>query len=115
MNWKLHMNQLIREKKAQQISKQKEVQPEILTPEDLMIHSSSLSEDDAKSKTIVGNSQFVTFNSTPDGQEEIKKIKTYYNDGTVLVKSEKKVIPKDGTKPKVETSEKVMDTKDDRD
>lgn len=119
MNWRLHMNQLvsqkkIEEEKAQAKSDKEESEAVILTPEDLM-YESSLSKDTQKDKNVLGTSQFVTFNYTPEGQEETKKIKTYYDNGTVLVKSEKKITPKDGTAPKIEATERLIDAKIDRD
>lgn len=110
LTWKSHMNQLVREK----ASKPKAVLEEELklsTPEDVMLETTALSND--KDKKVVGTSEYVTYTYTPEGQKELKKTKTYYNNGTVLVKSENKITPADNGKPKVETSEKIISVKDD--
>lgn len=74
------------------------------TPEDVM-----LNQVDSLGKNVVGTSSYSTYKATPEGKERIKEEKTYYEDGTVLVKTKKKIYPHDG-EPRVESSEKLLNT-----
>ncbi|CUS21085.1 LAQU0S02e05534g1_1 [Lachancea quebecensis] len=69
------------------------------TPEELM--------DSAPGKHVVGTSEYVTYNTTPEGQEKVKETKTYYNDGSVKLRSEKQRQGPDG-EPHVESFEKLL-------
>lgn len=106
LNWRSYMIKLSKQKREEQLLSSKELALNA-TPEDLMHVTGD------KGKRVVGNSNFVTYNSTEDGQEQIKETKTYFSDGTVSIKSEKRLTPNDGTAPKVETFEKVVSRDDD--
>lgn len=114
LTWKSHMNQLIRDKREKKLAL-KNSEPTFSTPEDFMMETSSFADSvDNKDRKVVGTSEHVTYTYTPEGQKEVKQTKTYYDNGTVLVKSENKLTPADNSEPKYETSEKVISVKDDR-
>ena len=77
--------------------------PTTRAPEDYM--------DSIPGKNVLGTSQYVTYNTTPEGQETIKEFKTFYDDGSVKLRSEKQLQGSDG-KPHVESFEKTI-SKDD--
>ncbi|QLQ78480.1 hypothetical protein HG537_0A07270 [Torulaspora globosa] len=109
LTWKTHMNQLIREKKNKQTTTaKKQLIP--ATPEDFMVETEPSSND---KKKVIGTAEYVTYTYTPEGQNEVKKTKTYYDNGTVLVKSQRKLTPADDGKPQIETSEKIVPVEDD--
>lgn len=118
LTWKAHMNQLIREKreKAQQEQQKqqalnlKESDSHLAIPEDLMFDTSGVTDD---GKQVISTYQNIISRSTPEGREQINERKTYYDNGTVLLKTEKKLVPADGSKPKVETSERVIPVSED--
>lgn len=109
LTWRSHMNQLIHEKKEKQAAAKKQLIP--TTPEDFMVDTERRSNDE--DKRVIGTSEYVTYTYTPEGQNEVKKSKTYYDNGTVLVKSQSKLTPADNGKPQVETSEKIIPVEDD--
>lgn len=110
LTWKSHMSQLMREKKKKQaLALEEKSIPS--TPEDFMVETVSSGSD--KDKKIVGTSEYVTYTYTPEGRNEVKKSKTYYDNGTVLVKCQNKMTPADNGKPQYETSEKIIRVEDD--
>ncbi|CAR29954.1 hypothetical protein ZYGR_0AD06450 [Zygosaccharomyces rouxii] len=119
LSWKAHMNRLIKEKREkaqkQQAVLEKESQASRLsTPEDLMFDTSpTLGGQDERN--VISRYQNVMYKTTPEGREQINERKTYYDNGTVLLKTEKKLTPSDGSKPKVETSERLIPVNEDRD
>lgn len=110
LTWKSHMNQLIREKASKQEAIAKR-ETNLSTPEDFMLDTSGMHKDE--DKKVIGTSEYVTYTYTPEGQKELKKTKTYYNNGTVLVRSENKLTPADKGKPQFETTERIISVKDD--
>ena len=68
---------------------------------------------DERDKKVIGTSEYVTYTYTPEGQKEVKKTKTFYDNGTVLVRSENKLTPTDRSEPQFDTSEKIISVKDD--
>lgn len=120
LSWKAHMNRLIKEKKGkvqeqQEVLEKESQESNLSTPEDLMLDTGSpwVQKDDAKN--VISRSQNVMYRSTPEGREQINQNKTYYDNGTVSLKTEKKLTPADGSKPKVETSERLIPVTEDRD
>lgn len=110
MTWKSHMNQLIREKRDKEAATVREkLIPS--TPEDFMLDTDSSAN--GKDKKVIGTSEYVTYTYTPEGQNEVKKTKTYYDNGTVLVKSQNKLTPAEDGKPQIETTEKLIPVADD--
>ncbi|SCW02534.1 LAFE_0F08548g1_1 [Lachancea fermentati] len=98
LTWRSHMLRLAeRRRKEARESLETWRSP---TPEDLT--------DLATGKKVVGTSEYVTYNTTDNGQEQIKETKTYYDDGTVRLRSEKRHTSPDGGKPKVESVEKLL-------
>ncbi|AMD19298.1 HBR397Wp [Eremothecium sinecaudum] len=113
LSWRSHMLRLTKEK--QQREQQERQKRENLlsstpsTPEDLMAwnHDSSVSSADARGK-VMGTSKYSTFNSTDRGQEQIVESRTYFEDGSVAIHSEKKIVPYDGSEPIYETRNEVV-------
>ena len=115
--WRSHMNKM---KKMNEFEKKKtysmpNINEDLLftTPEKLM------AEDEynfnlKKDKIIIGQSTFVTFNTNQDGKQKIKEYKTYYDDGTVAIRSEKTVTPSDGGKLINEVTENIISVDDDK-
>ncbi|KAL3232716.1 Mitochondrial peculiar membrane protein 1 [Nakaseomyces bracarensis] len=119
MKWRVYMNQLIEERREKEISSKKNddlkdwaydfYQDRDKTPEDIMMNKSLVGlEKSSSSPQVIGKSEYVTMQSTPDGKEEIKQLKTYYNNGTTSIESIKKVYPKDGGKPRVERTVRTV-------
>ncbi|CAG97872.1 Mpm1p [Kluyveromyces lactis] len=99
LSWRAHMMALAKQKRKEE----REIYS-LSTPEDVM-----LNQVDSLGKNVVGTSSYSTYKATPEGKERIKEEKTYYEDGTVLVKTKKKIYPHDG-EPRVESSEKLLNT-----
>lgn len=97
LSWRSHMQQLAKEKRK----KERDLFA-LSTPEDVM-----LNQVDSLGKNVVGTSSFSTYKSTDEGKERIQEEKTFYDDGTMLVKTHKKIYPHDG-KPREESSEKLV-------
>ncbi|CDO95290.1 unnamed protein product [Kluyveromyces dobzhanskii CBS 2104] len=97
LSWRSHMMAVAKEKR-----KQERDLYSLSTPEDVM-----LSRVDSFGKNVVGTSSYSTYKTTTEGKERIKEEKTFYDDGTVMVKTNKKICPKEG-EPRVETSEKLL-------
>ncbi|SCU97156.1 LAME_0F18734g1_1 [Lachancea meyersii CBS 8951] len=74
-----------------------------MTPEDLM--------DRATGRNVVGTSEYVTYNTTPEGLEKVKEVKTFFDDGTVRLRSEKQRTDPDG-RSHVDAFEKLLDDHD---
>lgn len=110
LTWKSHMNQLIRERADKEVAVI-QTEPKLSTPEDLMVDTSKMNDD--RDKKVIGTSEYVTYTYTPEGQKEVKKTKTFYDNGTVLVRSENKLTPADRSEPQFDTSEKIISVKDD--
>lgn len=120
LSWKAHMNRLIKEKreKAQKqraVLEQESQDSRLSTPEDLMFDTSPTWQGQDDEKNVINRYQNVMYRTTPEGREQINERKTYYDNGTVLLKTEKKLTPSDGSKPKVETSERLISVNEDRD
>ncbi|SCV05179.1 LANO_0H01794g1_1 [Lachancea nothofagi CBS 11611] len=81
-----------------------EIQSIMATPEDLM--------DRATGKSVVGTSEYVTYNTTPEGLEKIKEVKTFYDDGSVKLRSEKQHRDSNG-KSHIDSFEKIIADHDD--
>lgn len=114
LTWKTHMNALIKERKKQQLAElPQKCDTSFATPEDITLGRSNDYQKTDEDKKIIGTSEHITFNYTPDGQEEVKKSETFYDNGTVLVKSERKLSPPDGSEARLETSEKLLSSRDD--
>lgn len=120
LSWKAHMNRLIKDKR-EEAQKQRAVREaesndsRLTTPEDLMFDDSWLGQDNEKKKNVISKYQNVMFRITPEGKEQINEGKTYYDNGTILLRTEKKLTPADGSKPKVETTERLIPASEDRD
>lgn len=79
------------------------------TPENLML-------DIGKPKNnVIGTSEYVTYQLDEQGQKEVKKKRTYYDNGQVQIDMETKLNPRNGGAPQVTRSSKTVDAKDDRD
>lgn len=121
MKWRVYMNQLMEERKEKEISNRKNndlkdwaydfYQDKDKTPEDIMMNRSLEGLDDDKPQ-VIGKSEYVTMQSTPDGKEEVKQLKTYFSNGTTSIESIKKVYPKDGGKPTVERTVRTVPSSD---
>ncbi|CCC67482.1 hypothetical protein NCAS_0A09240 [Naumovozyma castellii] len=108
LDWKLKMMKLVQQQREKEEKTKIETYDDwnkpLLTPENIMMQDGQYTK-----KKIVGKSEFVqSFNSSDEGKGTVKNIKTYYDDGSVLVRSEKRKTPKDGGKPEIETSEKLL-------
>ncbi|AET40660.1 Mpm1p Ecym_6280 [Eremothecium cymbalariae DBVPG len=113
LSWRSHMIKLAKEKQQQKEQQQRSLWPGSSTPEDMLTLAdpeNALTRD--KKNKVVGSSSYTTFNTTENGHEQITELKTYYDDGSVSLKSEKNVFPSDGSKPTSEIMEKVMDKRD---
>lgn len=97
LSWKSHMVKLAMEKR-----KRERDLYALSTPEDVM-----LNQVDSLGKKVVGTSSYSTYKATPEGKERIKEEKTFYEDGSVLVKTDKKIYPHEG-QPRNESSEKLL-------
>ncbi|SCU80934.1 LAFA_0C01860g1_1 [Lachancea sp. 'fantastica'] len=73
------------------------------TPEDLM--------DRATGRNVVGTSEYVTYNNTPEGLEKVKEVKTFFDDGTVRLRSEKQRTDAEG-RSHVDSFEKLLSNDD---
>ncbi|GCF00696.1 hypothetical protein ZYGM_000832 [Zygosaccharomyces mellis] len=119
LSWKAHMNRLIKEKREEAqrhraILERESQDSGLSTPEDLMFEPSSTWLGKSDEKSVISKYQNVMYRTTPEGREQINEHKTYYDNGTVLLKTEKRLMPSDGSKPKVETSERWIPVKEDR-
>ncbi|CCF55606.1 hypothetical protein KAFR_0A01680 [Kazachstania africana CBS 2517] len=100
--WKTNLNKSVSDRKLEEKANEFNWNHTMTTPEDLIFNHSN------DKKQVIGKSQFLKFNSTNEGDEEIKELKTYYQDGTMSLKTQKKMTPSDGSKPRVESYEKIM-------
>lgn len=81
------------------------------TPEDMM--QLNMSNGVSAGKQVIGRSQYMSYNNEVnddgvDSSKEIKTTKTFYDDGSCLVKETERIIPKDGGKPIIHEREKVV-------
>ncbi|CCE64626.1 hypothetical protein TPHA_0I01200 [Tetrapisispora phaffii CBS 4417] len=123
LNWKSQMNRIIKNRQQEQntiAKKNDELKSAnstdlVLadTPENLMMTDYSSLDDNIDNKSVIGSAKYTTYNSTREGKEKIQLWKTYYDDDTVNIKSQKTIKPADGSKPKTEYSEKTVNRKDD--
>lgn len=116
LSWKAHMNKLIRERREktqqqQEALKIQEHDSRLATPEDLMFDTTAITDE---GKHVISSYQNIMSRTTSEGREQINERKTYYDNGTVLLKTEKKLIPANGSKPKIETSERVIPVSEDK-
>ncbi|CAL9730727.1 hypothetical protein MOUN0_K02630 [Monosporozyma unispora] len=84
------------------------------TPEDMM--QLGMVNNGNSGKKVIGKSQYMSYNNEldsngVDSSKEIKTTKTYYDDGSCLIKETEKVTPKDGGKPIINEREKVVNDK----
>ncbi|SCV03769.1 LAMI_0H10814g1_1 [Lachancea mirantina] len=78
------------------------------TPEDLMdFGNATTARSGEGANNVVGTSEYVTYNSTSDGQEQVKETKTFFADGSVRVRSETTKSSPEG-KPHVECKEQML-------
>lgn len=105
--WKVAINRKINEqnKKQSEILDVPLAAADSKTPEDLM-----MSNGNGNDKNIIGTSEYVTYNSSEEGRTKIKESKTFYDNGTTLIRSERKITPNDGSAPRVEHSEHLVKT-----
>lgn len=87
------------------------VSEKVTTPEDMMQWDLNSNENDDK-KRIIGKSQYMLYNGMASNGEKSKKeiitTKTFYDDGSCLVKEREKIIPTDSEKPIINEREKVV-------
>ncbi|CAG60886.1 uncharacterized protein GVI51_J05115 [Nakaseomyces glabratus] len=124
MKWRVHMNHLIQQRKEEEITKRKNndlkdwaygfYDSDDKTPEDIMMKKSLQDFDHKDGPEIIGKSEYVTIQSTNDGKEEVKQLKTFYNNGTTSIESIKKVYPKDGGKPRIERTVRTVPSSRDK-
>ena len=80
-----------------------------MTPESIMMSDDSAMNTSTKAKNIVGSSEVLRSSMAADGSsEETKEMKTYYDDGSVILRTQKKVTPRDGGAPRIENHERVL-------
>ncbi|CCK73555.1 Mpm1p NDAI_0G05720 [Naumovozyma dairenensis CBS 421] len=117
LDWRLQMSKLVQEKRLQEQKKSSPISSSSLTPEGLMLDSyNDHGMNDDKGKKVVGRAEFIqSFDSTDEGKGTIKKFKTYYDDGSVLIKSTKIKQPINNERPQVETSEDLIPASKDDD
>ncbi|CCH60074.1 hypothetical protein TBLA_0C02650 [Henningerozyma blattae CBS 6284] len=118
LSWKLHMKSLekdLLETKRKELIKQQNKQINFPnTPEDIQIFgSSSATGNDNKNKNIIGTSQSISMNSTNEGKQKISLYKTYFDDGTVSVKTETETTPWNTKKTTKNTKEETILVEDD--
>lgn len=106
LSWKSYMLRLSREHPSHEKSALSDFSSS--TPEDLMSWSHQESKDTA-SPCVIGTSKYTTYNSNDFNQEKIVENRIYYDDGTVKIQSEKKIIPADGSDPTSEIVTRVVD------
>ncbi|SMN21823.1 similar to Kazachstania africana KAFR_0A01680 hypothetical protein [Maudiozyma saulgeensis] len=119
--WKSQMNKIIKDKREKEIENLKKPQLTksadhkqdnelvTMTPESLMLSDDSALSTPEKDKLIIGTSEVLRSSMSSEGlTEETKELKTYYDDGSIILKTEKKVTPHDGGSPRVETHERVL-------
>ncbi|EDO15449.1 hypothetical protein Kpol_1027p24 [Vanderwaltozyma polyspora DSM 70294] len=113
LQWRLHMNRLIKEKEQQKYETDKLIKSDDFfstTPENLMVDEPS-NFGSTNGKTVVGQSKNVSYSSTLEGKERLKEWKTYYDDGSVSIKRETKIEPADGGKPRTEVTTSLIPPK----
>jgi len=119
--WKSQMNKIINDKREKEIENPQKLQtnkftnqkdenePATMTPESLMLSDDSALSASKKDKSIFGTSEVLRSSMSSDGlTEETKELKTFYDDGSIILKTEKKVTPQDGGSPRLETHERVL-------
>lgn len=114
--WKSQINKIIEERRTDQKQKQlkqeqdTEIQFPTTTPEDVMLRDATIVQQQHNDKkSVVGKSEVFKSKMTSDGaNEETKETKTYYNDGSVVLKTQMKVTPKNGGQPRIENHERVL-------
>lgn len=121
--WKSQMNKIIKDKRSQEEETFKaetnnkavthdhnhDNVPDAMTPENIMLSDDSVMNTATKVKNVVGTSEVLRSSMATDGSsEETKEMKTYYDDGSVILRTQKKVTPRDGGAPRVENHERVL-------
>lgn len=99
LSWRSYMFKMAKQKR--------EAERDMLslsTPEEVMMN-----QVDNMGRKVVGTSSYSTYISTDEGREKVKEQKTMYEDGSVLVKTHKKIFPING-EPREETSEQFIDS-----
>lgn len=81
------------------------------TPEDMM--QLNMSNGKGAGKHVIGKSQYMSYNNELnadgiDSSKEIKTTKTFYDDGSCLIKETEKIVPNDGGKPIINEREKIV-------
>lgn len=91
----------------------------VTTPEDIM-RTDWIDGDSGEKcqKKVIGRSQYMTYSSnnntfgnsddSDNSTKEVTTTKTFYDDGSCLIKEREKIIPNDGRKPIIKEREKVV-------
>ncbi|AEY96827.1 FAEL158Wp [Eremothecium gossypii FDAG1] len=119
LSWRSHMLSLARQRREQEeknrAARERKALPAVGTnaPEDVMSWTQQVAErTPASAANVVGTSKYTTYSYTDRGHEHITESKTYYDDGTVAINSEKKITPVDGSEPVYETINQVVNRDD---
>ncbi|GMM57429.1 Mpm1 protein [Maudiozyma humilis] len=115
--WKAQMNKVIEQRRGEELQKQQERVNELgqgttpTTPEDMMLlrTGDSANGNSQQDKRVVGSSEVLRASTGSNGAtEETRERKTYYEDGSVTLCTQKTTTPADGGDPQVETHERVL-------
>lgn len=110
--WKTQMNKAVEQRRKDEAEKQQResaLAPQTTTPEDMMLRSSDTPLSQNKDKLVVGSSEVLRSSMNSDGAtEETRERKTYYDDGSVTLRTQKTTTPTNGGTPQVETHERVL-------
>lgn len=119
LSWRLHMKELQKKKLQEKRTLFENVQRErsiqnnplsINTPEEIHVYESL---NDIADKNVIGTSRSVSMKSSPQGKQKVSLHKTYYDDGTVKIRTETETTPHDRKIPTKDVKEETVLVEDD--
>lgn len=112
LGWKSQMRRLAREERQKRFEERKkryedlppsETNFDLTNTTEITKNSSNINGADNEKK-IIGTSKSISTRTVEDGVEKYSKITKWYDDGTSQVEETKRLLPKDGSEPKIESS-----------